>query len=74
MLEIFIMSQHHPKIDTQEEYDELFDKIWQEVESETQSANVLAQLGSLSLEDFEEDENESTVESQELIDILSKEE
>lgn len=68
------MSQHHFKIDTQEEYDALFDKIWQEVESETQSANVLAQLGSLSLEDFEEDENVSTVESQELIDILSKEE
>jgi hypothetical protein len=64
---------HHPKLDTQEEYDALFDKIWQEVEDETNSANLLAELGTLSLEDFEDDENDCSNESEELIDILSKE-
>lgn len=64
---------YHPKLDTQEEYDTLFDKIWQEVKDETNSVNLLAELGTLSLEDFEDDENDCSNESEELIDILSKE-
>ena len=64
---------YHPKLDTQEEYDALFDKIWQEVKEETNSVNLLAELGTLSLEDFEDDENDDSNESEELIDILSKE-
>ena len=62
---------HHPKLDTQEEYDALFDKIWQEVKDETNSVNLLAELGTLSLEDFEDDENDCSNESEELIDILA---
>ena len=60
---------HHPKLDTNEEYDALFDQIWQEVDKETKCASLLAQFDSLSLEDFTEDEED--INTKELTDLLS---